>query len=136
MKMLLIVLVAAVLGGDVATLPPRVEPPAVPATAESGFAPHYSPRLMAKVARRRKLDPAPCMVSRPRGPIGGWVYVYGERTGQTLKCLITDVSHPRDLKRHLRTRRIVELSWETTAQICGTTKGRPVDCPVRVWEAT
>jgi hypothetical protein len=135
MRMLLIVLAALALAGDVAALP-KVEPPAVPATAEAGFAPHYSKGLMLRVSRRRKLEAAACMVSRPRGPIGGWVYVHGERTGATLKCLVTDVSHPRDLKRHLRTRRIVELSWEVTRAICGTTRGSPTQCPVRVWEAT
>jgi hypothetical protein len=112
---------------------PSAEPPVVPTTAEAGYAPHYAKGLMARVAKRRKLDPAPCMVSRPHGPIGAWVWVHGDRTGITLKCLVVDVSHPRDLKRHHRTGRIVELSWEVSRALCGTTKGSTTACPVKVW---
>jgi hypothetical protein len=112
---------------------PSAEPPVVPPTAEAGYAPHYAKGLMARVAKRRKLGPAACMVSRPYGPIGAWVWVHADRTGKTLKCLVVDVSHPRDLKRHKRTGRIVELSWEVTQALCGTTKGSPKACPVKVW---
>jgi hypothetical protein len=114
---------------------PSAEPPVVPATAQAGYAPHYTKRLMTRVAERRKLAPAACMVSRPYGPIGAWVWVHGDRTGNTLKCRVVDVSHPRDLKRHKRTGRIVELSWEVIQALCGTTKGSPKSCPVRVWAA-
>jgi hypothetical protein len=129
--MLVLLTIFALLGEPA----PRAEPPVVPATAEAGYAPHYAKGLMGRVARRRKLDLARCMVSRPVGPIGAWVWVHGERTGVTLKCLVVDVSHPRDLKRHQRTRRIVELSWEVTRALCGTTKDSPKACRVRVWPA-
>lgn len=114
---------------------PGAEPPAVPKTAEAGYAPHYARGLMDRVAKRRKLDRAPCMVSRPFGPLGAWVWVHGVRTEVTLKCLVVDVSHPRDRKRHQRTRRIVELSWEAARALCGTTRASPKACPVRVWPA-
>lgn len=87
---------------------------------------------MAKVAANRDLRPVACMVSRPRGPIGGWVWVYGKRTGALLRCKIVDVSHPRDLARHERMRRVAELSYEVTAAICGSTRERVIDCPVLV----
>lgn len=72
------------------------------------------------------------MVSRPRGPIGGWVWVYGEKTGALLRCKIVDVSHPRDLARHERMRRVVEISHENARALCGSTKERVIDCPVIV----
>jgi hypothetical protein len=99
---------------------------------EHGYAPHYAPGLMARVARNRDLAPIVCQVSRPRGPIGGWVWVFGERTGALLHCQVVDVSHPRDLARHIRTRRVVEISHENAAQLCGTTKGSVKECPVLV----
>jgi hypothetical protein len=99
---------------------------------ERGFAPHYSPGLMARVAARRDIAPVACMVSRPRGPIGGWVWVYGKRTGALLHCKIVDVSHPRDLARHIKLERQVEIAFENTVALCGSTKGSVKECPVLV----
>lgn len=72
------------------------------------------------------------MVSSPVWPLGTQLWVYGERTGQLLDCTVMDVSHPRDRERHIRTRRVVELSFEVTEALCGSTKERVVDCPVIV----
>jgi hypothetical protein len=129
--MLVLLTILALLGEPA----PSAEPPAVPARAEAAYAPHYAKGLIGRVARRRRLDHAPCMVSRPFGPIGAWVWVHGDRTGATLKCLVVDVSHPSDRKRQQRTRRLVELSWEVARALCGTTKTSPKGCPVRVWAA-
>lgn len=111
-----LLLVVALQGGDVTT----------------GWAPHYAKGVMERVARNRDMQPVACMVSRPRGPLGGWVWVYGERTGVLLHCQIVDVSHPRDLKRHERTGRVVEISYEVTMALCGSTRERVIDCPVTV----
>jgi hypothetical protein len=87
---------------------------------------------MTKVARARDMAPVGCMVSSPVHPIGTWVYVYGKRTGVLLYCRVTDVSHTKDQARHLRTHRIVELSYEVAEVLCGSTRERAVDCPVMV----
>jgi hypothetical protein len=97
-----------------------------------GWAPHYSIGLMTQVARARDMAPVGCMVSSPVHPIGTWVYVYGTRTGVLLYCRVTDASHPKDRARHLRTHRVVELSYEVTEALCGSTHERAADCPVMV----
>jgi hypothetical protein len=99
---------------------------------QSGYAPHYSPRLMARVAQLRDMAPAACMVSSPVWPLGTRLWVYGEKTQALLHCTVTDVSHPRDRERHIRTKRVVELSFEVTEALCGSTKERVIDCPVTV----
>ncbi len=99
---------------------------------QEGYAPHYAPRLMARVAHNRGLAPVPCMVSRPTGPLGGWVWVYGVNTHAIRRCKIVDVSHPRDLARHIRLKRVTELSYEVTRALCGSTNERSSDCPVMV----
>lgn len=99
---------------------------------ESGYAPHYRPGLMAQVSRRRDMPVVACMVSSPVHPLGAWLWVYGERTGALLHCRVTDISHPRDRARHIRTRRVVELDWSVTTQLCGSTRERAIDCPVMV----
>lgn len=101
-------------------------------SVETGYAPRYAPGLMERVARNRDMQPSACMVSRPDGPIGGWVWVWGDRTGVLLRCQVVDVSHPRDKARHIRTRRIVEISHENAQALCGTTRGSVKECPVTV----
>jgi len=99
---------------------------------QSGFAPHYAPNLMTQVAHNRGMSPVACMVSSPVWPLGTRLWVYGEKTGALLDCTVTDVSHPRDKARHIRTRRVVELSFEVTKALCGSTRERVIDCPVVV----
>jgi hypothetical protein len=101
---------------------------------DSGYAPHYAANVMERVARNRDIASAACMVSRPRGPIGGWVWIYGERTGTLLRCKIVDVSHPADVMRHERTKRVAELSYEVAGVVCGNTRGRADECPVTIIE--
>lgn len=99
---------------------------------ETGFAPRYSPGLMRKVAIRRGLEPRPCMISRIDGPIGGFAWVHGLKTDKWLYCLIVDVSAPKDRKRHIQTKRIIEVSHENALAICGSTRNGPKQCPVEV----
>ena len=85
---------------------------------------------MARVSANRDLPQVACMVSSPTLPLGSWVWVYGVRTDTLLRCRVTDVSQPRDKARHLRMGRLVELAYEVTAQLCGSTRERVVDCPI------
>ena len=116
------------------------------AVIHSGYAPHYSPGLMARVARNRDLSVVSCMVSSPRYPVGTWVYVVSLKTQTYEYCRVTDVSNPTrtckqnllrcesDRERHLRTKREVELSYEAALRICGRAaiRDRPEACPITV----
>ena len=101
-------------------------------TVTQGYAPHYAPGVMERVAHVRQMERVGCMVSSPTLPLGTWMYIYGSRTGALRYCRVTDVSHPRDKARHLRTGRIVELDYPNTLALCGSTKDRPERCPVIV----
>jgi hypothetical protein len=74
------------------------------------------------------------MVSSPRYAVGTWLYVYGMNTDRLLHCRVTDVSHPRDGARHVRTGREVELGYTEAERLCGLAamKDRPERCPVVV----
>jgi len=104
-------------------------------TEQHGVAPHYAKGVMEKVAARRGLQPESCMVSSPIHPVGAHVWVWGEKTKVLLRCLVADVSHPRDRARHLRTGRVIELGYASTAAICGNTTGPARECPVWVMRA-
>jgi hypothetical protein len=100
----------------------------------SGFAPRYSPGLMERVARNRGMDVEGCMVSSPFYDIGTRVIVYGPNTDRALSCTVVDVSAPKDRARHIRTRRITELSYPAALALCGRKhiNHRPEQCPVVV----
>ena len=87
---------------------------------------------MPRVARNRDMPPVACMVSSPVYPLGTRLWVYGHKMGALLHCTVVDVSADKDRERHIRTRRVVELDWAVTKQLCGSTKGRVVDCPVTI----
>lgn len=111
-----LLMLAALLGGSV----------------REGVAPHYAPGVMERVADHRGMARAGCMVASPIYAIGEWVYVYGVQTGALRYCQVTDTSQARDRERHLRTGRIVEIDFQNTAAMCGSTEGRPEQCPVVV----
>jgi hypothetical protein len=100
----------------------------------SGFAPRYSPGVMERVAARRGLEVAGCLVSSPVYDIGTRVIVYGPNTDRALSCTVVDVSAPKDRARHIRTRRITELSYPAALALCGRKhiNHRPEQCPVVV----
>lgn len=101
-------------------------------TVREGVAPHYAPGVMERVADIRGMERVGCMVSSPIVDIGEWVYVYGVQTQALRYCQVTDTSQARDRARHIRTGRIVELDYESTIALCGTTRDRPEQCPVVV----
>ena len=100
----------------------------------AGYAPRYSPGLMARVAERRGLPVVACMVSSPVYPVGTWVWVWGRNTNALERCRVTDVSAARDRERHIRTRRVVELGYDEAVRFCGAEhiNDRPEQCPVVV----
>lgn len=95
-----------------------------------GYAPHYQRNLMQQVARNRNMQPQACMVSSAQYKIGEWVWVLGKKTGVLLHCQIVDVSETRHRKGHLERKRLIELSWEVTRQLCPTIRGSSAECPV------
>ena len=99
-----------------------------------GFAPRYAPHVMEQVARNRGMPRVGCMISSPTLPLGSWVYVWGVRSGVLRHCRITDVSKSEDRKRHIRTKRIVELSFDAALEICGIEyiDSQSKECPVLV----
>ena len=100
----------------------------------AGYAPRYSPGVMERVSRVRDLPAVECMVSSPYYRVGTWVWVWGKNTNALELCRVTDVSHPRDRERHIRTKRVVELGYEEARRICGEAhmQHRPEQCPVIV----
>lgn len=106
---------------------------------DRGFAAHYSPGLMARVANNRNLPIVPCMISSPVYEIGTWVYVEGINTGKRLYCRVTDVSNPAsvdgkesDRDRHIRMALLAELAFENTLDICGSTTLANRECPILI----
>lgn len=99
-----------------------------------GYAPRYDPGVMERVAHNRRMAVVPCMVSSPYYGLGTWVYVWSQNKKILRHCRVTDVSAPQDAPRHKRTRRIVELSYELAAELCGQEylHSRPEQCPVTV----
>jgi hypothetical protein len=99
-------------------------------TIERGVAPHYARGVMERVSANRGMAQTDCMISSPVYPLGTWLWVYGGKTDTLLLCRITDVSHPIDRQRHIRTGRIVELGFTEARRLCGTTRGSVKECPV------
>jgi hypothetical protein len=87
---------------------------------------------MERVARNRDMPQEQCMVSSPIHPLGTWLWVYGKNTGNLELCFVTDISHPRDRERHIRTRRVIELGYNEALRMCGRKhmKDPPTSCPV------
>jgi hypothetical protein len=101
-------------------------------TITEGYAPRYDPGGMAHVANMRGLTHARCMVSSPTVGIAEWVYVVSKNNGAVRYCKVVDTSEAIDRARHIRTRRIVELSFADARALCGHTTEPPESCPVMV----
>lgn len=100
----------------------------------TGYAPRYDKGVMERVAHNRAMGSVPCMVSSAYYPLGTWLYVWGKNTRRLRSCRVTDESGPNDRRRHQRTGRIVELSYEMAIELCGRQhlNHRPEQCPVDV----
>lgn len=97
----------------------------------AGIAAHYAPGVMERVSLNRGMPIVSCMIASPRHPIGTWVIVEGLNTGKRLRCRVTDTSAPEDKRRHLA-QGLFELGWANTVDLCGSTRLRNRDCPIRV----
>lgn len=98
-----------------------------------GYAAHYSPGLMERVAQKRGIDPHTCMIAFD-GKIGTHVLVKSEHG--TAWCTTVDVVHPHDRAALRRRRIIVELDFGTAQRLCNITRVRerpPRECPVTIW---
>lgn len=101
---------------------------------QEGYAPRYAKNVMEQVARNRDMPRVGCMISSPTLPLGSWVYVWGVRSQVLRHCRITDVSAPKDKERHMRTKRIAELSFDAALGICGIEyiDSQSKECPILV----
>lgn len=89
----------------------------------------YSEGLMERVAERRGMERAACMVAHPTAPLGTWLLVRGR---VTLRCRVTDTSQPADRARHIRTG-LVELDYTSAFKVCPPGwKGASRECRVKV----
>lgn len=100
-----------------------------------GYAPHYGIGVMDNVARNRNLPIVKCMVSSPNLDIGTWVKVKSLKNNKELICRVTDQSAPKDRKRHIKKKWVVELGWRSAKILCDLKyvgQEPPKKCPVEV----
>lgn len=113
-----------------------VSPPAVAAPRERrGFAAHYRPGLMEKVAQRRRMPVVRCMVASPHQKLGAWVMVRSTKREQELKCRVTDVPRKGHRAALIRRKIVVELDFKSAKVLCGIKYSGhlpPRACPVVV----
>lgn len=104
----------------------------------TGYAAHYSPGLMLRVAHRRGIEPdTDCMVSSPWYNLGDIIYVKSNLNDTVMKCTQVDVSAPKDIERHKARNLVVELDFTSAKTICEITRvsERPYrECPVTIWK--
>lgn len=99
----------------------------------SGYASHYNIGLMEKVSRNRNMQIVECMVSSPYYEIGDWLLITSSHYIQI--CRKTDTSHPNDKARHIKTRRIIELDFNSAKKLCNISRvgqEKPEKCPIKV----
>lgn len=105
--------------------------------AYTGFAAHYAPGVMTRVAHIRGMEPVRCMVSSPRYKLGTWLHVTSLKNSHTRLCRVTDISAPRDRLRHLRQNLVLEFDFFSAQAMCDikfVNQEPPRACPVRVYE--
>lgn len=98
-----------------------------------GFAAHYRPGLMERVAQRRNMPQTPCMVATPYFALGSWVRVQSRKNGRTLRCRVTDVPQPRHLPQLRKRNIVVELNFASARTLCNIQRSGqepPRACPV------
>lgn len=102
-----------------------------PLDGYDGIAAHYAPGVMERVSLNRAMPIVGCMIASPRHDIGQWVLVEGRNTGTRLRCRVTDTSRPGDWRRHMD-EGLFELGYTVTEALCGSTRLRNDECPIRV----
>ena len=102
-----------------ATLVPAVSPPVAAGKSHTGFAAHYRPGLMERVARNRGLKPVECMVASPYHRLGTWVTIHSPKQKETLRCRVTDIPQRRHRPALIRRGIVVELDFKSAKVLCG-----------------
>lgn len=100
-----------------------------------GFAAHYRPGLMERVAQRRSMPQTACMVATPHFALGSWVRVQSRKNGRSLRCRVTDVPQPRHLPLLRKRNIVVELNFASARILCNIRRSGqepPRACPVIV----
>lgn len=104
-------------------------------TPYHGYAVHYSPGLMERVAVKRGLEQSECMISSPlTNDLGATIIVESE--WGAMACQVTDVSQPRHRKAQLRTKTYVEFNFEAAKKMCNITRvaEKPrTACPITIY---
>ena len=101
----------------------------------TGFAAHYRPGLMQRVARVRGMESVACMVASPHHRIGTWLTVTSHKFKKTLTCRVTDVPRAKDRATLLKRKIVVELDFNSATILCRIKRVRerpPSACPVVV----
>lgn len=101
----------------------------------TGFAAHYRPGLMQRVARVRGMEIVACMVASPHHRIGTWLSITSAKRNKTLACRVTDVPKARHRAALIERKIVAELDFESAMILCGIKRPSerpPRDCPVVV----
>jgi len=116
---------------------PTINPPQPEPVHYTGYAAHYSPGLMAKVAKNRGIEPYDCMISSPLFPLETIVIVKSLSNDVELECKVVDQSHPRDKERHINNRLWAEVDFGSAKKLFDIKKvgQKPNrDCPIEIWK--
>lgn len=101
----------------------------------TGFAAHYRPGLMQRVARVRGMEIVACMVASPHHRIGTWLSIHSAKYKKTLNCRVTDVPKAAHRAALIKRKIVTELDFESAMVLCGIKRLRerpPSACPVVV----
>lgn len=93
---------------------------------------HYAPGVMERVARRRGMELVDCMMTSPWHPLNTWIRIESKVNGEVAMCRTTDLSAPRDKRRHQK-QRLIEVDWKTARRLCAIRRVNqkpPRSCPV------
>lgn len=95
-----------------------------------GGAAHYSPGVMERVSRFRKMPVVDCMIaSIYHNRLGEWVTVKSLKTGAVERCRVTDVTRKRDIPTMKRRNVVVEFNFAAAKRMCAI--HRPNEAPPR-----
>ncbi len=101
------------------------------AAPRQGYAARHN--SLERVARTRGMPAVGYLFASPLYPIGARVCVAARRVRQALCGTIVDVPQPQHKAWQLRTGRIIEVQPRVALLLCGTARGRPDECPIRLW---
>lgn len=101
-----------------------------------GYAAHYGVGRMERAAQLHGLSATKCMVASSWYPLGTWLDVKSHVTERTLRCRVSDVTHPRDVREVRRRNIVIEFGAANIKAMCNldfVAQEPPRKCPVTVW---